>query len=508
MGVIRPGSRQQPVAGSALAGSALLVAGMGAGAALLVASAWARLGASAPPYPVVAVALLVAVLGRCLAALGRPEGGGDGEFAYVGLVLAIGLLVPFTAYRPKAAVDLGLACLCVWGLWWQVGQLWRGLAPLPPPPPPAEGEGISREALGAVRRDRPQPSIVEQVQGTVGGVFLALGGLAVLAAGLGGGRGRTPVLLAGIGMVAAVGCGLLLLAQGVRRWLGRRAEVDGAVIALDFVSQSAAFGFVAVVVCVMAAALLPAYPSLAGVGRADVGAVRALLPRTAGMAGGRALGGSHPTPGTTGPIRGPGGTGGAVLAFGSYLVLGVVAVLVVYAVGRLAIEWLRRGRDGGGRVALWEVLADLWVALWQALAALGDALWQWLPWWSGPRAAMGPRAVDHARAGGGQTARAKSGFFARWTDPRQRVRAAYRRVLAQAHNHGLVRPLWASPRRFGPALAQRASGHEPDVAALTRLYERARYSPHAIPVDEANQATTAASEVGRGLAASRQRSSQ
>ncbi len=160
MGVIRPDAPRQTGAGSALAGTALLVAGMGAGAALLVASAWARLGASAPPYPVLAVALLIAVLGRCLAALGRPSGGGDGEFAYVGLVLAVGLLVPFTAYRPKAAVDLALACLCVWGLWWQTGQLWRGLVPQPPPPPPAEGEGISREALGAARRDRPQRSIV------------------------------------------------------------------------------------------------------------------------------------------------------------------------------------------------------------------------------------------------------------------------------------------------------------------------------------------------------------
>ncbi len=505
MGVIRLRPRARRDAGSTVAGAALLVAGMGAGAALLVASAWARLGASAPPYPVLAAALLVAVLGRCLAAWGRPEGGGDGEFAYVGLILALGLLVPFTAYRTKAAVDLGLAGLCVWGLWWQVGQLWRGLAPLPPPVPRADGQN-GGEVLAPVRRDRPQPSIAEQVQGTVGGVFVALGALAVVAAGLGGAGGRAPALLAGIGMVAAVGCGLLLLAQGMRRWLARRAAVDGAVVAMDFASRSAAFGFVAVAACVAAAAVLPAYPSLAGVRRADVGAVVALLPHAAARVGGSAMGGAHLAPGPAGPTQGPAGFGGAALALGAYVVVGLVALIVVYALVRLGIEWLRHGRGGGGRLALWEVLSDLWEALRQALAALVSVLWQWAPWWSGGRAAMrGGASGPQARGLAGARAVAEPGFLAWWADPRRRVRLAYRRVLTQARAHGLVRPLSASPRRFEPELARRALGSEPAVAELTQLYEYARYSAHPIPPAEAERAAGAAGEVGRGLEANRQR---
>ena len=114
----------------------------------------------------------------------------------------------------------------------------------------------------------------------------------------------------------------------------------------------------------------------------------------------------------------------------------------------------------------------------------------------------GPRAGGGPQAGGTSVRRTEGGLLAGWTDPRRRVRAAYRRVLAQARGHGLVRPLWASPRRFGPALARRAVGREPEVATLTRLYERARYSAHAIPGEEADQAVAAAGEVGRGLAES------
>jgi len=473
-------------------GMGLLLLGMGVGLAaqFTLAWAWARPG-SGPPPAALGAGLLVAILGRALGSVARDDGGADNEIAWVGLLVGAGLAIAFMHIGPQSGPPAVLAAGCLWAVWWLTGYIWRNLL-VALPPLPEEGAGAETQAASAL-------DIAANVQAGAFGGVLAAAAVAVIALQLRHGRTGPPVELGAIAMALQCGCACLLVAQGQRRALLRQARVYRAVVLPGFASGSATGALLVTALLMVVAVLIPAYPALvphlhlgpAGAslvhhGIAPPAAPPRLRPQappatTAGGGGGTAFAGN-----------------GGILA-GLAVILAVVGVVVVAAAIRLGVVWVRAGF--GRRVSFLEFLGDLWQAIIDMLAALFAGvglLGLWGLLFGGPtRQAAG---ADGSGGGGGR----RESVWAHLTDPRARVRAAYRHMLAGVGGKGHRRPHWFSPARFREHLQPALPAHREDLGRLTRLYEEARYSTHALRTDAAGRAEVDAETVVRQARSARE----
>ena len=177
-------------------------------------------------------------------------------------------------------------------------------------------------------------------------------------------------------------------------------------------------------------------------------------------------------------------------------VMGLVAfVLVAWGIVRLVTLWVRHRAHLGwppvGRLfaEMWRALLDFFRMVWAGLRT--GRLWSWLSRRAGR--VHGPIRLPALPPAHRETP------WTRWGDPRARVRAAYRRLLTGAVERGHRRPHWATPRGFRNLLAPALPPDPQALAAITHLYEEARYSPHAVEEQAAGTAEAAAHEILRTL---------
>ncbi len=481
----------------ALADTALLMAGLGLGSALLAWAVWARLGWTHPPAAAVAAAVTAAVAARGVGGLGgviaaqrrgpeRPAA--EHEASYVGLVFGWALVAGLARWRPADAALAGaVGCLAVWAAWLQAGRLWRDLVPPPDSATPPEGR-LRREDLAqpVSGEEKEEQAPGEHARGAVGGWWAVSGLLAVFVPVTAHGRALPVLAVAGVGLEAV--CGGLLVARGLRMALMRRAAADGARVMPEF-SLQAASALLAVLLCALFALALPAYPTLPrhALGQAIA---RSVVPRGSTLPPGL-LRGAHipPTP----PPPPAGGAGGRL---GVYVVaalaLALLAVLLVLAVRRLLLRW-SRGRGLRGIGSLWWFLGQLLRALWESLAALWSGMLPWCALWAGGGRPRRPEAASGTVPGSGPGGGAAS-WWARG-NPRTRVRAAYRAMLAGAAARGHRRPSAASPRGFARQISPALPPTTEEHGRLTTLYEEARYSQHPVSAADAADAAEAARTV-------------
>jgi|GEM_PF-6602353 len=470
-----------------------LLAGMGLGLAVQFALAWAWAHPAAGPPPLaLGGGILLATLARNLGSIAKDDGGADNEIAWIGLLLGSGLAVAFMRLGPQAGVPAALAVASVWAAWWMTGYLWRNLLTAVP--------ALRDPSAGPQRDAHGQPigsgslDIAANVQAGAFGGVLAAALVAVLGLQIRHGHGGPPLELGALAMALQAACACLLVAQGQRRALLREARVYQATVLPGFAAGSAAGALAVTLALTALAVILPAYPSL-------------LTPHGVGTGLARVVGGvvGHTgTPGAVPPTQGAAlpqrpattGGGGGHLAGQSGVtsaltVVAVIVVLVVLGFG-LRLGWSMARDAFGRRVSLLEFLRDAWQALLDLLAALfsgGGLVGLWnLLFRSGIRRAP-------ARAGERAAATRRPSLLERMADPRLRVRAAYRHMLAGVGGKGHRRPPWFSPGRFRRQLQPLLPRNHPELSRLTSLYEEARYSTHDIATGAAGEAETAAQAV-------------
>lgn len=482
MGLIRLGG---PGEMAGRFGMGALLAGMGLGLAAQFALAWAWAhNPFGPPPLAVGAGVLVAAWARTLASVARDDGGADNEIAWIGLLVGAGLAVAFLRVTPRAGSPAVLAVACVWSAWWLTGYIWRTLLTAAPPPRDSAADP-DRDAHGQVRGSGMVDIAANVHAGAFGGV-LAAAAVALLGLSLRHGRPGPAPEFAALAMAVQCGCACLLVAQGQRRALLRQAQIYGAEVLPGFATGSAA-GALGVTAALMALALLvPAYPAVRPHLHVVLGNPLAHVPAPgAGGAAARAVAGTRAGGGVTAVGGGPGA--GAAMP----LLLGLVGLAVAAALLRMLWLWARDGLARRG--SLWESLRGLWAAFLEALAALFAGvgllgLWRALA----PAGAAGPGSP-------GQPGQRRTGpnLWQRLADPRTRVRAAYRQMLAGVGGKGHRRPAWFSPARFRHTLQPQLPPDDQGLGRLTGLYEEARYSTHGLDPAAAHQAEAAAAGVIR-----------
>lgn len=301
-----------------------------------------------------------------------------------------------------------------------------------------------------------------------------LAAAATALAGRGGGQTVALVALVGSGLALAVGSHVHALQRLCAGDGFTWARADAASV------WRSAAGAAAVVLLV--AALVPGVPPL--IPRVLPAAVKLLLHtlfHRAAPTRVRPLAHVHtttilppggvPLPGL--PALGGGGSGpgfGALDIFGQEWLIALIGVGVL---GVAVWSYLRYGATGGDARG---ALRRLWAAI---LALFG--FWRWLGAFGGGRslAAAPGGGATAAAAGAGPASAAGLGWRG---DPRRLIRAAYRRFLREAAAAGHARGPGQTPARYETAVSGELgdSAAAGEAALLTRAYEEARYSRHAI----------------------------
>lgn len=464
-------------------GATFLCFGMGVATSGQAVALWAVARAHAAggaPAWVMGAGLLVAVAARSLAVLVRHEWSTGDELGWAGLLLGAGVPVAFTRMGPATAPLAMLAAGLVWAIWWLQGQ-------------------VGARALTALSTDvqhaRREGDLGLETQGAVFGAAAMAAAADLLVPALFGSR---PGPVSGVLLAAQCGCACVLVALVHRRTLLRAAAIEGATILPEFGGQSSGGVLAIAAAAVTLGAVLPRYAGVIGPGLfAGLGhAFAHLLPslRPAGSSDQSGLPGPHAA--GTGPVAmANGGPGDLVIKLLAELMGLAVVVLVAWGVVRLTMQWVRHRAQLGwppvGRLLaeMWRALIGILRAIWAGLRTGG--LWSWLSRAGGRP--LGPVPVPtlppvHREAPWG-----------RWGDPRMRVRTAYRRLLTGAVERGHRRPSWATPRRFRALLTPALPPDPQALAAITRLYEEARYSRHTVDEHTAGTAEAAAQEILRTL---------
>lgn len=461
----------------------LLCFGIGIGISAQVVALW--LGARAhaaggSPAAALAAGLLVAVAARSVGVLIRHEWGAGDEVGWVGLLVGAGATVAFTRMGPTTAPLAAVAAGLVWVVWWLQGQ-------------------VCHRVLSALSTDlhhaRREGDIGVETQGAVFGTLATAAIMDLLGPALFGG---SLARITGVFLAGQCGCACIVVALVHRRGLLRRAALEEATVLPEFGRQTSGGVLAIAVAAVLLGAVLPRYAGAVsgGLFTGVAHLLQRLLPSMHSAVGPR--GAPPPGPrsgGSASGALGGGGAGGPLLKLLVEVMALATLVLVAWAAVRLLIGWIRQ-RAGLGWPPIWQMLAQMWRVLvemlrdlWASLRAGG--LWRWLTAGRGPGlAAVRLPTLPATR---------RETLCERWTDPRLRVRTAYRRLLAGAVDRGHRRPHWATPRMFrailGPALPP-----DPDaLKALTGLYEEARYSPHTIDDRDAGTAEAAAHDILRHL---------
>lgn len=488
------GSGENAALGERL-GMGMLLAGMGLGLSLQFALAWAGARPAAGPPPFVLFAgVLLATLTRSLASLARDDGGSDNEIAWTGLLLASGLTVAFLHFGPSVGLPALLSLACVWAGWWMTGYLWRNLLlAVPAPRDPDAGPQVDAhgQSVGTGAVD-----VAANVQAGAFGGLLAAAAVALLGQALSHGRHPAHLLLGALAMTLQAACAALLVAQGQRRALLRQSALYQARVLPGFATGSAAGALVVTAAFSLLALVLPSLPGLLTPHGLGAGVARVV----GGIVGHAANPGAVPLthPGTlpqgTATTGGGGGhTAGQTGLAGPITVVAAVLILVALGFGVRVGVAMVRGAMGKG-VPFWQFLREAWemlLALLEAFFSGGGfgALWRLLAGGGSRR-----ERVVRADAGGGPR---RASLLQRLTDPRLRVRAAYRQMLAGLGGKGHRRPVWFSPGRFRRQVQAALPPRQEDLSRLTTLYEEARYSAHVVAAAAAGEAEAAAQSVVR-----------
>lgn len=173
------------------------------------------------------------------------------------------------------------------------------------------------------------------------------------------------------------------------------------------------------------------------------------------------------------------------------LTLGLITLVVVMVVG----YW--RNRPAAGVDA-----GTLWQRLWEAFRQF-FAFWEWLRGLGGLgeeriRPVSEAAARREGRAAGGVVAGAAAAMTG-LMDPRRIVRASYRRFLRTAAHAGQARSVAETPAEYARRLEAFLGADADPAQALTRAYEEARYSDHAVGAPLAAQARGALARLLRRL---------
>ena len=447
------------------AAEAGLTLGVSLGAAALLCAAWLWAGLPAASTAVFGLACTVAAVARGLGSLRRLRAGGEGVHAVVGLVAALVLCVLGAPLHGVALLVQPLLAASVLLLWWLAGALWRvALLPEGPVPRGAPPLLAGFERIGLLRE-------------MMAGQFLLVGGLAFLARLFQHTAGAGGLLLAAGGGAAQLLCGLWLLEARVRQtFVGAAAQTTSG-------GSAPARWLAAAVVAV--GLLLPVYASLP-FRRGGATVVRS---------GSQA---PPPTAQTPPPVPPPPRAASLPdrppspvqvhpqppwLPAVEHLIPLVAALLLLAVV----VRWIHR---------LWRALG------WRGLVArLREFLWvimrlfaRPLAWGGRFRGDLAPRRAPTESERAGRFGRGHAA-----TDPRGRVRRAYRHLLVEAWQRGHLRAPGQSPRRFGDTLQPQVGEAASHLRALTGLYEEARYSGHPVAGTDADRATLHARAAVRAL---------
>lgn len=337
--------------------------------------------------------------------------------------------------------------------------------------------GVAGEGLGPVGRIRSRLL-------TVGVATAAAEGLGRFV--LGRADAGLPVATLAFAGAAMVAVGLAARAGALRGWRRNGARVDadvGRVWALGVVVTA-----LVVLVTALTVAALPGDP--AGIPARAVGGIgfEGWLDRT--LSGGDPPELEDPGEALRPPVeetevppsRFPEWGGDAFL----WLLVAAIFATAVAAARRMRPREVVPGPTG--RMRPGRIGRRLLAGLRTAVARLVD----WIRWLLRLR----PRRAGDGEAGTARSGPRRSpGGVWRPADPhRARIAAAHREVSVAA---GGRRPP-ETPREFGRRIAERIDGAE-EVVRLTGLYERARYSTHALGVPDAEAAERAAAHVVRDL---------
>ena len=443
----RPTSPAPPPALAVAAGASL-------GAASMLCAAWFWAGLAPGAVATCGIALAIALAGQWMAALRRSRGATGTAHAVGGVLVAMVACFLLPPLHGVARLVEPVMAATVLLMWWLAGTVWRAAIP------PRSSAPSSPRAFDEVA----------ELREALAGQLLIVGLLALLARMFHHTASPGARVLAVVGGTDQLFCGLALLATRVQTRLAAGGAAPGRISA----------GWVAAA-CVAVGLLLPAYGALALGGAGQGGGARATPPPTVPPS--HLISHVHPTaarPGPGLPARHP----AAWLPFVDHLIAAAAAVTLAFVIAR----WVYQTWREGGWLALWQGLIEWLRAIFGLLARL--FVWPGRPGWlPGGRYGTPDDGADAARPGGGVRA----------TDPRGRVRQAYRRLLRGAERRGLVRPPAHSPRRFGRRLEPQMGERGPDLRALTRLYEEARYSGHPVDAGTADRATAHARAAMRGL---------